>query len=767
MKSKLINMSLSCLGIILIWSLLLGVFIKRSDYDTNVENVPLKNQLISYNNYVENLSNPVVQYDIAIPDYFEKVADNNKLELFLEKRTLAIAIRVKENGYVWYSYDVNADLSNYSQEMLNRIKSGITIITYNKFTPGKRNVLNEGVNITYKTIENGFIATVDFTDVMIKFDLVVHLDGRSLFYEVPRNSVSEYNPKLWVAGNTDVSLNKLVLYPFFGSTIKKENGYIIIPDGTGAIVSLKDEPKYKLAYSQPVYGNDYGYDDNPVIQGDTSNVGNHELKRQTVKPLSRITMPLYGIIHDTGNNGILVVSESGASYAEYNYMAKSLITDFYQSYFDYIYRDTYKQYLSRTDTTMHILGFQPEPNEFDIKQRVVFLTEDDADYVGAAKTYRKLLEEHSGFSQDYKISNSYTTKIDIIGNEIEQGLFKTKNVTASTYQDTTRLIKKLQKDGYESLDVTFKTFNPETSSYRFNVFKNLGGEDHLNDMLSYFKNNNQVDFNYLVDYTKTYKQKKETASRMSRSVLSTYNDYYLYDIFYMNNPKYIKNLIDSDFKKYQTYNIKSLALIGLDQALFTQNDKGVIRYRNDSVEYVKDGMELLNNHDIQMNFYNPDAYLYPYVSKYYDTPYTSSEQMFIDASIPLLQLVVSGHMELYSPYLNFITNEKSNLLRLLEYGINPSYVMTTEDVYKLKYSNSSNIFVSQYEYLKERMKIYDAFLIEGLNEINGKELVDHTFLAEGVSLSKFSNGTTIITNYTNDDYDYNGTIIEAKGYDVL
>jgi len=762
---KLIKISLVCVGMIFISTLLIVFFNRKNDYDTYVKNIPLNNQALRLNNYVQKLSFTVEQYEVEITAPFEKVAENDQLELFLDKETLAIAVRVKENGYVWFSYDVDADLSDYSQEMINQIKSGVRIITYNKYTPGKRTVLDKGVDLSFQTIEKGFKATIDFTEIMIKFDLLVHLDGGSLLFEVPRDSLEEYNLELWVPGNVDISLHKILLYPFFGSTERQDNGYIVIPDGTGAIVSLNDEPKYKLAYSQPIYGSDYGYEDNPMnINGEEEDKG---LKINTVKPLSRITMPIYGIIHEVGNNGILVVSESGESYATYNYMAKDLTTDFYQSYFDYNYRVTYKQYQSRTDMSMHILGFQAEPNKYDLKQRVVFLTDEDANYVGVAKTYRKLLEEHSGLSQISQHLEKYPTKIDFIGNEIEKGLFSTKKITATRYNDAVELIKTLQKDGYESLDVTFKTFNHQTSSYRFDIYNNLGGKDDLEDMIKTFANDDQVDFNYFVDYTQTYKPSKESASRMSRAILSTQNYSYIYNVLYMNNPRYLSQLIKTDVEDYQTYDIDSLAISGLSRVLFTHNDKGSITYRNDNMEYTINGIDTLKSHNINTNIYNPDAYLYPFVNKYYDNPYSSSEQMFIDATIPLLQLIVSGHMEQYSPYLNFITNEQNNLLRLLEYGINPSYVMTTEDVYNLKYSNSSNIFVSEYDYLKERMKTYDAFIRDGLNAINGTELIDHTFLAVGISRSEYSNGKIIIVNYTNSDYDYNGKIIEAKGYGVL
>ena len=43
----------------------------------------------------------------------------------------------------------------------------------------------------------------------------------------------------------------------------------------------------------------------------------------------------------------------------------------------------------------------------------------------------------------------------------------------------------------------------------------------------------------------------------------------------------------------------------------------------------------------------------------------------------------------------------------------------------------------------------------------------HDEIAEDVFITKFSNGEFIITNYSDSDYDYNGTIIKAKDYKLM
>ncbi|ERJ13062.1 DUF5696 domain-containing protein [Haloplasma contractile] len=759
----------SLVAIALIVSSFIVINAKDNEVDYTVSTGKTLSGKDFMNNYITNQGTGLKEYNIEIPDRFLKVAANDYLELYLEEETLAIAIRNVSNGYVWFSYDVTNEFNpeQYSEEIVNKIKSGVYIDTYNKFAPATRTLFETNsfgdrmVDIQYKKDSNGFVATVDFTHIMIKFDVHVKLDGEDLVIEVPRESVQEYDPKLWTPGNTDISLSNIYVYPYLGSTMQEENGYVVIPDGSGAIVGLKEEPKFNLDYSAFVYGQDAGYMD----EGEES-----ELKVQTVKPLERVTLPIYGIIHDVGNTGLLVVSESGENFAQYNYTSKGGSKHYYQSYFIYNYRATYKQFQSRTNEDQHILGFQPETNDFDLKQRYVFLSGDEADYVGLAKKYRQKLEEGNGFSNEQvKRELNYPMQIDMIGNEITNGIFFEKYVPTTTYKEAIDIIEALKDTGYENLAVTYKTFNKDESAYRFDVYKGLGNKDELESMIKYL-NNEDVDFNYYVDYLKSYNNNKYTASKMNKRALSTFEYTRMYLYGYINDVEYLPTFIENDLDRYNEYDIDSLAFDSLSHVLFTSKNKNEIRYRNENVAFIYESLEKLNQNGISTNLYNPDAYLYKYTNEYYDAPITSSEFMYIDATIPLVQLITSGHMNMYSPHLNFISNESNTLLRLVEYGINPSYLLTGKNAYHLKRTNSSDVFVSEYKVLKDRIARYDAFIEKGLNAVNGLEMVDHSLPQSGVSVSEFSDGTntvTVIVNYNTYDIEYNGTTVEAKGYDVL
>ncbi|WP_274365952.1 DUF5696 domain-containing protein [Paenibacillus thermotolerans] len=696
--------------------------------------------------------------ETVIPKSFKKVAENERLELYLEEESVAIAVKDKCNGYGWFSYDVNTDLSEagYSAEMINYIKSGISIITYDKFTPGRRTVLGDKAQKQYQMKEDGFTVTVDFTKAQVKFDVSVTLKAGDVIVQIPKESVKE-DPDLWQPGNDDISLSEVILYPFFGSVTHKDNGYMVIPDGSGAIVKLSETPKYATGYSAPVYGSDPGYESAVSINA----------KRIAVKPLERVSMPMYGIIHDVDRAGLLVISEDGAGYATYNYVSKGLQSDYYQSYFNYIYRAAYSQFQSRVKEDQHILGFQEKPNQFDLVQRYVFLNGKQANYVGAAKGFRDFLVKKDGLSKKAESGfGKVPMKIDFINNEVTMGTLGAENVPATTYKQAREIVQTLKGKGYDALHVSFRTFSKEDLGYRFKAMNNLGGSGALKETTDYF-DANHVKFSYYADYARSYYEKtRYTASKLNRKDMGVANENK--SLFnFLNNPKYFKVMAEQDLNAYKKFNIRSLALDGFGASLFTHYDHGTIGYSNEGMAYIENTLQQLKEQGIETNLYTPDAYLYKYINDYYDAPIASSELIFIDETIPLVSLVLSGYADLYSPYMNFSSNDTDSMLRLIEFGIYPAFVLTGDSTYDIKYTASNDVYTSEYKYLKDRMDFYYSSISQALTEVLGSEMVDHRMIEPGVVRVEYSNGKKILINYNSTDMTYEDVKIKSKGFVIL
>ena len=543
MMNKILLFLVVPLTIVGIFIFVKAVSADEIDYEILYGNL-LNDVQFESNTYVEIKDKEVEIYDEAIPESFTLVAEDSDIELYLEEETLAIAVRVKANGYVYSSYNFNDSFGGDSVAITNPIKSGVSIGLYKESTPiaqsylDERSVYEDGIYVGEERVassrirynSNGFIAEVDFShpELMIKFDVHVSIVDGNLVVNVPRESVEEYNPNIWRSDEQYFILRNLVLFPYFGSTVSETDGYVFIPDGAGALISLEASPAVKASFELNVYGEDLGYLSPTVIS-----------RALGVKPVSRVTMPVYGVVHDVGNTGFFVISESGANYSQIKFKSTGLINDYYNIYFSYKYRESYEQYQSRANEDQYRISFQDDPNEYDLSQRYIFLSGSEADYVGMAKTYQSYLIDNGLLGEERRTEYDKTpTKVDFIGSEITTGILSNKAQTVTTYEEITEILTTMKDDGYSNLIASLKTYNMSEDSYRFDIIRKLGGSKEFEKMLNFFDDNN-IEFSYYSDYVRNYEiYSKSHAQTLSKREIYFVELSWMFFAHFVTSPSY-------------------------------------------------------------------------------------------------------------------------------------------------------------------------------------------------------------------------------------
>lgn len=765
--------------ILLLPTFILGAFViskvnadSRIDYDLTQGN-GLSNTNYELNNYIEVADKVEEVYTITIPDNFEFIADDDELELYLDRDTLAIAVRVKSNGYVYSSYNISnkslATINSLTKEAKSPIVSGVSLDLFIKDSPvtvsytSEVNVVNTpqpAATSTITTTDKGFIANVDFNHpyIKIKFDLHVTIEDGSLVVNIPNDSIEEYNPDLWDNSqySTYYLLRNITVFQYFGSTMAEDDGYVIIPDGSGALISLEEDPKAKTTLILDVYGDDPGYKSLSIRS-----------RSYTLKDTKRLTLPIYGVVHNTGNTGFYTIIESGAPYAQYTFRSAGHVNAWYSSYFNFRYRQSYEQYQSRSNEDQYRISYQDTPNEYDATLRFVFVSGKDADYVGVAKDYKDYLIEQDTYPEsNRKQYVDVPTKIDFIGAEITQGILSTTVQEVTTYNEMVEILKQLQNDGYSSLTTSLKTFTKSSMGYRFDIFRQLGGKNDFQEMLDYV-NAEGIEFSYYLDYIRSNKDySKSHAQTLSKREIYFIDFTWMYFGHLVNDTSKYLEYAQDDVESMNKYGIENVALASFDRALYTSWDNGV-KYSTTNQQELLATLDYYAQNNINTALYQPDAYLFKYLSTYYNAPISSSDYAFVSASIPFVQLVLSGSVDMYSEHLNFASDEQFTLLRLIEFGVFPSYVLTGGSSYDLKQTNSSNIYISEYQILKNRMTSNKAFYTEGLSSTIQKEMIDHTFLEKGVILVEYDDGTQILLNYNKADVTVQSYNVPALGYVVI
>jgi len=210
---------------------------------------------------------------------------------------------------------------------------------------------------------------VAFTDASITIVVIVNWRKTASALKCRFESIKEENE--------DFKLGVLYVYPFLGATRDDSvPGYMFIPDGSGSLIRFNSVTKAKNMFYGRYYGSDLGmitmlpYD--PMT-----------------RPPYKISIPVIGMVHGYKQNAFISIVEKGASYGEIQAHPAGVITNFNFLYTAFVYNESYFQATNRSGAGVTTL--QRNTNVFDVKINYRFLTKDDSDYVGMAKSYQQYL----------------------------------------------------------------------------------------------------------------------------------------------------------------------------------------------------------------------------------------------------------------------------------------------------------------------------------------------------------------------------------------
>ena len=137
---------------------------------------------------------------------------------------------------------------------------------------------------------------------------------------------------------------------------------------------------------------------------------------------------------------------------------------------------------------------------------------------------------------------------------------------------------------------------------------------------------------------------------------------------------------------------------------------------------------------------------------------------YIAKEVPFLQTVLRGYIPYWAPYINFQSNEKVFFLKLLEYGAYPSFLVTNQSPVKLRNTNSSYIYTSEYSVLKDKILAYEKELSEVFEQLEGTGIQEHRTLRENVVMTIYKNGVTIYINYSENEFLYEDIVVRPLSY---
>ena len=684
------------------------------------------------------------------------LTENSDYRLYLNEEDLSLVVEDKETG-AYMESSISYDSGNNNDTWLGAMKSAvvITMINGSDDTQQADLVNNSNKTIITKTAD-GFSADIYFNEFQFGLTLNVSLTDEGLYVSVPEESIVENSDKYF--------LGTISLYPYMGvSYLDEKEGYILVPDGNGALIYLDDkEGRFKSGYSSMIYGSDVGFDELEV------NTLLWE-KYYTVTDAEQIIAPIYGIAHTDDEIAYLAVVEDGAARASIECSPNGVSVDYNRANAKFILRKLYTQPTSNNSTSGSLHTYESDRSHSDLSLRFLFLSGEDATYSGMANAYRDYLLKNGELSVT---DTSYKTRVDFLGEEEESWVLGTTGVTMTSVDDIRDIYEDLNSRNVTDILSVYKgwqkngLYSLPISTYKAD--SDIGGTKDLTKLIKE-SSEKGIDL-YLYNDALRINPDEENATfnvvkkvNKRRYEEETYKG--VYESFLYLTPSRSDNRLSRFVKSYTSKGVNNLALAGISNTLFTYTYSGNKYTRFDTLEsYIETINEVSESTNLVLE--QPFSYLWKDTKAFLDMPLYTSSYILEDERVPFLSLVLKGAMPVYSEYVNFEANKQEFFLKLIETGTYPSFYITKESSSELIYTNSSDVYSSEYASYADTIAEYDAELKEINEKTEGATILKHEMLENGVTRVTYSNGTKIYINYSSKDASVDGVKIASMSYEV-
>lgn len=625
----------------------------------------------------------------------------------------------------------------------------------------KMEILFENVGYTYEDFEADKELNLKESSAdkpVFNVDVVYRLEGSDLVVEVPLKDLefkSEY------------PIYTITPLPYFGAGGKEDEGYILVPEGGGAIINFNNGKTIQNNY----YANMYGWD--------------MCLSRDAVVHNTRNYFNTFGI--SSGDDSFLCILEEGVPYASVQANVSGKVNSY--NYVNSVYSVCVRQQYSMNDTLTNeaIYVYQKDLPEETLTQRYRFV--DSPSYTDMAKEYQRYLKNSYGSYFAMNDDTDTPVVLELVGavDKVKQilGVPVSRPLELTTYKEAEAMLEELTSQGMKNMSVKLSGWCNGGISQKLlkNVkeVSSLGGGRDLRSMIDkaeslgveiYLDGVTQYAYDSsFFDGFFSYRDaarflSKERAELFEYSAV-TYSARELGDNYWLLHTDLAMEMVDNLLKAGDEYGT-GVSFRDLGQDLSSDFYKKKVYSRQQvldrQVERLKQAADAGQN--IMINMGNDYAAAYSDMITNMDLQ--GSEYTILDEYVPFYQLAVHGYLNYTGEAINLAGDAEEELLRSAEYGAGLQFTLMQESAFTLQKTLYTEYFGADYSAWHDRMmEIYTRYN-EELGHTYNQEMTGHEILDSGLSCTTYQDGTKVYVNYGYRDVTAApGVTVPARDYKVV
>ena len=691
---------------------------------------------------------------------FSEIARNSNSILYADMNNGHFALQDISTEKIWYSIPNDTEKDQITSSVtFSEVRSELLVNYVIKE--------EESASTSYKTeysydcdaesiktesIENGFKVTYSFCDSEFVIPVEYRLLNDSFEAKIVANEIDE---------GKNAYLISAVLLPVFGAGAPKDNGYIFIPDGSGAIVDFAYHKDMPSSYFKEVYGNEKA------------------VKSEFSLPKEQIKMPVFGTaVNDNTLMGIITDGDADASiytvYHSDSYGYTAVCGSFNYRVIDRnVMFENYGGSISRT--TCRVSKKCALTDSFAVNYS--FLNGKDSGYVGMAKKYRNYLEENNMLN---KTDNTPDFNIQVYGAADISTSFLGINYDTTkiltTVCNTKEIIEALNKKGISDVAVRYVGFSGsgilnKKLNTSIKPIKNIGTVEEFEklqdivelypdyDLMQIRKAGNGV--NFKSDIIRTLFNYKAEQFVYSRSIYNKLSE----DEIYLLNGKAVLGAAKKLCDNYSRY--KNISLSSLGSMLYSDLSSENGAYRDETELYIDETLKVLKNKCKKLALESANAYTFKYVDKIWGAPTYSSGYDIFKKDVPFYELTVHGAVAMTSPCIIQSENPEVEILKAVETG--------NELLFAASYSDSPELMGTRYEmiystgyknWIDYAHTAYEKYY-PILKKIYNQKITNHYEFKEDVFITEYENGIKIAVNYGDSSVKIGSDNINSMDYKLL
>lgn len=581
------------------------------------------------------------------------------------------------------------------------------------------------------------------------------LEGSDLVLTVPLSELK---------ANHDVQMIEAA--PYFLSAGVEDSGYLVVPDGSGALMYFNNGKKNAQAYQAPVFGSDI-LKDLFVYKQKTFN----------------ITLPVYGI--KKNDRAVLAIIEKGAELAEIVADVSGHTDEFNRISSRFILRDIENVFLEGSGTSTQA-RWANDVYTGDLALRYVFLQGEQAQYTGMAKRYQQYLIEHQGLKKRAAEAQApfFAECLGAIRkSKFFLGVSYPSTVCATTIPEGEMIYNRLRENGGQNIKFFFSglyeggvkngslrkiVLNSGMGSKRdFERLQRTAAESGgmLFPSVSLGRVYGSKRFSKLSDAPRRHNGlPAEETLFLENMMLDRFLEYPAYYV----SPHKLSAYTETAKKNFGAWPLGGLAVRDLGGLLTPDYRRKQHLSRIHAAPVFESALRSLAD-AYPLALTNPNSTAFAHASYITGLPSAHNGYSILDESIPFVQLVLDGCV----PYAGTAWNGKAvlgmrrNLLHAIETRSSPYFLFTYQKetiFHNILDADLEGTCSTYYEDWTDEAaslyKEYNAFY----GAVKDAQMSGHEILSGTLRRVRYTNGVTVYVNYGDREAVYDGIRVPAQGY---